>query len=143
MYARVDQLDAIASGAAAGQTSDSSTGGDAGTGPRFQPRPRRTGPLLGGILARPAAADLPRVAVLVAEPVTAVLQANPRDACPRDPRDDPYDDLQRIDGCRLTLYFWPTEDDARAPVGPTTRCRRRDRSAATALPTTCSASRSD
>ena len=114
VYARVDELDAIAAGAPAGGTNDAPTGGDEGTGPRFAPRPRRTGPQLREILGAPAAADLPRVAVLVAEPVTAVLQANARDACPPDPRDDPYDDLQRIDGCRLTLYFWPTEVRARA-----------------------------
>src|SRR5262245_37624685 len=114
VYARVDQLDAITSGAPAGGTSDAPDGADGETGPRFPPRPRRTGPLLGEILGAPATADLPRAAVLVAEPVTAVLQANARDACPPDPRDDPYDDLQRIDGCRLTLYFWPTEVRARA-----------------------------
>src|SRR6266550_2617740 len=89
VYARVDQLDAIAAGAPAGGTNDAPTGGDEGTGPRFAPRPRRTGPQLREILGAPAAADLPRVAVLVAEPVTAVLQANARDACSPDPRDDP------------------------------------------------------
>jgi hypothetical protein len=114
VYARVDHLDAITSGAPAGSTSDAPAGSDDGSGPRFAPRPRRTGPLLGEILGQPAAADVPRAAVLVAEPVTAVLQANPRDTCPPDSRDDPYDDLQRIDGCRLTLYFWPTEVRARA-----------------------------
>jgi len=114
VYARVDQLEAIASGAPAGGTSDAPATGDDAAGPRFPPRPRRTGPRLGEILSAPAATDLPRAAVLVAEPVTAVLQANPRDACPPDPRDDPYDDLQRIDGCRLTLYFWPTDVRARA-----------------------------
>jgi hypothetical protein len=114
VFARVDQLDAIAAGDPAGGTSDAPGGGDTGAGPLFPPRPRRMGPRLGSLLTAPAAADLPRAAVLVAEPVTAVIDATPRDACPPDPRDDPYDDLQRIDGCRLTLFMWPSEMRARA-----------------------------
>jgi hypothetical protein len=114
VFARVDQLDAIAAGDPPGGTGDAPPVGDGGEGPLFPPRPRRTGPRLGQLLSAAAAADLPRAAVLVAEPVTAVLQANPRDACPPDPRDDPYDDLQRIDGCRLSLFFWPSEMRARA-----------------------------
>lgn len=114
VFARVDQLDAIAAGDPAGGTDDSPGAGDTGDGPLFPPRPRRAGPNLGQLLAAPAAADLPRAAVLVAEPVTAVLDASPRDSCPPDPRDDPYDDLQRIDGCRLALFFWPSELRARA-----------------------------
>ena len=114
VYARIDQLDAIAAGDPAGGTDDAPGAGDTGEGPLFPPRPRRIGPRLGALLGAAASADLPRAAVLVAEPVTAVLQANPRDACPPDPRDDPYDDLQRIDGCRLTLVLWPSEMRARA-----------------------------
>src|SRR5947207_4117103 len=114
VFARVDQLDAITAGAPAGGTSDAPAGDDDGAASLFPAKPRRTGPLLGDILAAPASADLPRIAVLVAEPVTAILLANPRDACPPDPRDDPYDDLQRIDGCRLSLFFWPSEVRARA-----------------------------
>lgn len=91
--------------------------------------PRRTGPALGSLISRAAAADLPRVAVLVAEPVTATILGRPGDTCPRDPRDDPYDDLQLIDGCRLVLVFWPAEmvaiaggpDYSMPPMGPTRR----------------------
>lgn len=118
VYARIDQLDAIASKAAAGGTGDGPPDDDDGSGGLFPARPRRTGPTLGEVLAAPASADLPRAAVLVAEPVTAVLQANPRSLCPPDPRDDPYDDLQRIDGCRLSLYFWPSEMRARRAGEP-------------------------
>lgn len=55
--------------------------------------------------------DIPHVAVLVAEPIVleATARGNPDDPCPRDPRDDPYDDLRNIDGTRLSLYLWPSE----------------------------------
>lgn len=71
--------------------------------------PRRLGGPFGHLLEEAGATLLPRVAVLVAEPVTATILAGPRDACPPDPRDDPYDDLRLIDGCRLVLDFWPVE----------------------------------
>jgi hypothetical protein len=110
VFARVDQLDAIAAGRPAGSTTDAPGDGDGALSPLL---PRRIGPRLGALLGAAAAADLPRAAVLVAEPVTAVLNPTPRDDCPPDPRDDPYDDLQRIDGCRLVLYLWPSEMRAR------------------------------
>lgn len=116
--ARVDQLDAIAAGRAAGGT-------PAASGVLL---PRRLGPALGTLISEAAAADLPRIAVLVAEPVTATILAGPRDACPPDPRDDPYDDLQRIDGCRLVLDLWPAELAAYAP--PPQGALRRNRLAA-------------
>ena len=68
---------------------------------------------LADAIKRPAAAEIPRVAILVAQPVRATIVGRPRDDCPPDPRDDPYSDLQRIDGCRLVLYFWPAEMTAR------------------------------
>ncbi|HEY6815476.1 MAG TPA: hypothetical protein VI168_08060 [Croceibacterium sp.] len=64
-------------------------------------------------VSKPAATQLPRAAILVAQPVRATIVGRPRDDCPPDPRDDPYSDLQRIDGCRLLLYFWPAEMVAR------------------------------
>src|SRR5690606_31740211 len=45
----------------------------------------------------------------VAQPVSAELIGRPLDDCRPDPRDDPYVDLQRIDGMRLALYLWPSE----------------------------------
>ena len=117
--ARVDQLEAIAAG-------DDPGGTPSGGGVLL---PRRIGPAFGTLLDAPAADDLPRVAVLVAEPVTATILAGPRDACPPDPRDDPYDDLQRIDGCRLVLDFWPAEATGYAlpPPGAARRNRLADR----------------
>jgi hypothetical protein len=58
-----------------------------------------------------AAAGLPRVAVLIAEPVVLEVAArgDAADPCARDPRDDPYDDLRLIDGARLALFLWPDE----------------------------------
>src|SRR5262249_29245085 len=77
---------------------------------------------------------LPRLAVLVAQPVTATILASARDSCPPDPRDDPYEDLRLIDGVRLLLDFWPTEMTARrdgpdyalAAAGPALRNRLAD-----------------
>lgn len=110
VHARVDILDAIAAGAAAGALDDATTDDR-------RLLPRRHGPRLADLVAAPAAADLPRIAVLVAEPVTATIEARRREDCPPDPRDDPYDDLRRIDGARLLLSFWPTElvGDATTP----------------------------
>lgn len=71
--------------------------------------PRTLSLTLAEAVERPAAAELPRAAILVAQPVRATIIGRPRDDCPPDPRDDPYSDLQRIDGCRLALYFWPSE----------------------------------
>src|SRR5262249_20080231 len=72
---------------------------------------RRTAASFGSLIGSAVDALLPRVAILVAEPVTAELvgRSDPADPCPQDPRDDPYDDWQRIDGCRLALYLWPSE----------------------------------
>ncbi|MGA9582584.1 MAG: hypothetical protein WBR13_11525 [Allosphingosinicella sp.] len=71
--------------------------------------PRRFGPALAEIAANEESAGLPHVGVIVAQPVTATILGRQRDECPPDPRDDPYVDLQRIDGCRLALYLWPSE----------------------------------
>ena len=83
------------------------------------PLPRRMALRFGDLLGGAIDAVMPRAAVLVAEPVVAELsgRADPADPCPRDPRDDPYDDWQRIDGCRLTLYPWPSEMVATAVGG--------------------------
>ena len=126
VHARADQLAAIAAdkapvgtgdGAATGMASEVVTG--TGALHLLSPAlPRRTGPLFGKALKKDAAADLPRVAILVAEPVVATILGRPGDTCPRDPRDDPYDDLQRIDGCRLALFFWPSEMVARDGKSP-------------------------
>jgi hypothetical protein len=83
------------------------------------------------IAANPESAALPHVAVLVAQPIVADIQGRPGDGCPPDPRDDPYVDLQRIDGARLLLYLWPAEmvsldggaDYAMAAPGPARRNR--------------------
>ena len=119
--ARVDILDAIASAAeppapvapSGAADLDAQPGGAfAGLLPLL---PRRLAkPGLGALVAAKAAAALPRVAVLVAQPITATILAGARDACSPDPRDDPYDDLQLIDGVRLVLDFWPAEMVARA-----------------------------
>ncbi len=137
VHARVDHLDAIASGAPAGGPDPAAPEPDPEAPPAadgvltgLRPQlPRRIGPTLASIIAAPAAADLPHVAVLVAEPITATILGRPGDTCPRDPRDDPYDDLQLIDGCRLVLVFWPAEmvaiaggpDYSVPPFGPARR----------------------
>ncbi len=121
--ARVDVLDAIDAGTAPPATQPVTGGGSAIAGNgvlagMYPLLPRRLSkPTLGGLIGATAAAALPRVAVLVAQPVTITLLAQPRDACAPDPRDDPYDDLQLIDGIRLVLDLWPAEMVARA-AGP-------------------------
>lgn len=86
-------------------------GGDENAGlERLSPAlPRRVGETLATIAKNAESAALPHVAVLVARPVTAEILGRPVDRCPPDPRDDPYVDLQRIDGTQLALYLWPTE----------------------------------
>ncbi len=137
VFARVDHLDAIANDDPPSGSDPDAPEPDPETAPPadgvmtgLRPRlPRRIGPTLAHIITRTAAADLPRVAVLVAEPVTATILGRPGDTCPRDPRDEPYDDLQLIDGCRLVLAFWPAEmvaiaggpDYSMPPMGPTRR----------------------
>jgi len=121
--ARIDVLDAIDAGAAPPATQPVAGGGDAVAGKGvlaglYPLLPRRLSkPTLGGLIGAAAASALPRVAVLVAQPVTTTLLAQPRDACAPDPRDDPYDDLQLIDGIRLVLDLWPSEMVARV-AGP-------------------------
>jgi hypothetical protein len=139
VYARVDQLDAIASGAPARGQLPPAPADDPNAPPApggvlagLRPSlPRRIGPAVAQLITAPAAADLPRVAVLVAQPVSATILPSPTDTCPRDPRDDPYDDLQRIDGARLLLMIWPSDMVAIAggpdyelpPPGPARRNR--------------------
>ena len=111
IYARVDHLDAAGVPPAAADSlhghDEPPSGGAFASLPPL--RPRRLGPPLRDAIA--ANVELPRVAILVAEPVMAEIvgRADPASPCPRDPRDDPYDDWQRIDGCRLTLAFWPDD----------------------------------
>lgn len=133
IYARVDRLDAAG---LPPSDDDPDHGGDPTPPPggAFAAlpmlRPRRYGPTLRAAIA--AGADLPRVAILVAEPVTAEIvgRGDPASSCPRDPRDDPYDDWERVDGCRLILAFWPDDlvavnapDYAMPAAGPSLRNR--------------------
>jgi hypothetical protein len=104
VHARVDTLDAIAADKSAPKSAEPK-----GTGTLPPLLPRRIGPALGTLIGAKAAGALPRVMVLVAEPITATIEARPRDTCPPDPRDDPYDDLRLIDGVRLILVAWPSE----------------------------------
>jgi hypothetical protein len=112
---RVDHADALAGEGApvpeAGSLADAE--GDSalsGMSARLRPvLPRRLGDTLARIAENSESAGLPHVGIIVAQPVTATILGRPRDECPPDPRDDPYVDLQRIDGCRLALYLWPSE----------------------------------
>jgi len=128
IWARADLLDAIAEGAPAPATP--APGAPDPAFPGLRPLlPRRLGPSLAEALAAPAAEALPRAAVLVLEPATVAILADGTDDCPPDPRNDPYDDLQLIDGARLALAFWPAEmlagdggpDYGPAPEGPLAR----------------------
>jgi hypothetical protein len=114
VYARADWLDAAAPGAPPpGAVAPQAGGGTPGGAfaDLTAALPRRMAASFGSLIGSAVDALLPRVAILVAEPVTAELvgRNDPADPCPQDPRDDPYDDWQRIDGCRLALYLWPSE----------------------------------
>ncbi|MBV9931287.1 MAG: hypothetical protein JO013_10120 [Alphaproteobacteria bacterium] len=113
---RADQADALAGGKAPpplpapGVGGSESDGDGAGMAARLRPAlPRGMGPVLADIAANKAGAGLARVAVLLAQPVTATISGRAPDPCGPDPRDDPYADLRRVDGCRLALYLWPSE----------------------------------
>ncbi|WP_309623201.1 hypothetical protein [Novosphingobium sp.] len=110
---RVDHAAALSDDAVT-LLSDAAPGGEgetaSGLADRLRPeRPRGLSDPLKVIAANPESAALPHIAVLVAQPIVAEIQGRPGDSCPPDPRDDPYVDLQRIDGARLLLYLWPAE----------------------------------
>lgn len=112
---RVDHADALAGeGAPVPETASlaDAEGDDAPSGmaERLRPvLPRRLGATLAEIVGNKESAGLPHLGVIVAQPVTATILGRSSDECPPDPRDDAYVDLQRIDGCRLALYLWPSE----------------------------------
>jgi hypothetical protein len=67
------------------------------------------GPSLRDLVERGVA--LPRVAILVLQPVTAEMigDLDPTDPCEQDPEGYAFDDWQLADGCRPVLYAWPGE----------------------------------
>ena len=69
-------------------------------------------PTLAELIA--AGAALPAAAILTLQPASAELvgEFDPADQCERDPRNDAFDDWQRVDACRLVLVAWPTESIA-------------------------------
>ena len=70
---------------------------------------RRAGRPIGG-LTDPRI-RLPRVGVLVLQPITAelVAQYDPTDPCEEDPSNYAFEDWQKADGCRLLFYTWPED----------------------------------
>lgn len=72
--------------------------------------PRRLGDALGN-LSEDIVNRLPRVSILVLQPIVAELigEFDPEDPCEQDPQNDAFADWQRVDGCRLVLYSWATE----------------------------------
>ncbi|HEX8238992.1 MAG TPA: hypothetical protein VF574_04545 [Allosphingosinicella sp.] len=103
-----------------------------GMAARLRPQlPRRLGATLGEIAANPESKFIPHVGVIVAQPVSATILGRAMDECAPDPRDEPYADLRRIDGCRIALYLWPSEmaaiaggpDYALPAAGPALRNR--------------------
>lgn len=82
------------------------------------PRPRIEGPVLG---EQEDDFILPRLAVLVAQPVTVELPDPGDSQCPPDRRDIGWLDPLSVDGTRLVLYAWP--EDVRAISGTATGYR--------------------
>jgi len=72
---------------------------------------RKLGKTLGKLIANGIAATLPRVGILVLQPIVAELvgRNDPRDSCETDPQNDAFEDWQIVDGCRLVLYLWASE----------------------------------
>jgi hypothetical protein len=72
-----------------------------------------------------AGAANPRALILTLQPTTAELigEIDPDDQCERDPRNDAFEDWQRVDACRLVLVAWPTETIALPTPGPQWRNR--------------------
>ena len=110
---RVDHADKLAAGndeipLGGGGSGNGGDGSDAAD--RLRPvLPRKVFGNLAEIASNRKAKNMPRAALLVAQPVSVDILGRPVDDCPPDPRDDPYLDMQRIDGCRLLLYIWPGE----------------------------------
>lgn len=73
--------------------------------------PRKLGKTLGELITNGIAATLPRVGILVLQPIVAELvgRNDPRDSCETDPQNDAFEDWQIVDGCRLVLYPWASE----------------------------------
>jgi hypothetical protein len=67
--------------------------------------------MLKDLITSGVANALPRAGVLVLQPVVAdiVGRPNPSNGCDLDPQADAFADWQRVDGCRLLWYAWPTE----------------------------------
>lgn len=84
---------------------------------------RRLGRSLGELIVE--GADLPRAHILLLVPATVDTAAagDPGTPCARDPADDAFLDLRRIDAARLALYPWPTDVLALPTPGPRWRNR--------------------
>lgn len=84
---------------------------------------RSLGRSLGELIA--AGTDLPRAHILLLVPATVDTAAagDPNSPCARDPADDAFLDLRRIDAARTALYPWPTDVLALPTPGPRWRNR--------------------
>lgn len=84
---------------------------------------RRLGRSLSELIA--AGTDLPRAHILLLVPATVDTAAagDPNSPCARNPADDAFLDLRRIDAARLALYPWPTDVLALPTPGPRWRNR--------------------
>jgi len=73
--------------------------------------PRKLGKTLGELITNGIAVTLPRVGILVLQPIVVELvgRNDPRDSCETDPQKDAFEDWQIVDGCRLVLYPWASE----------------------------------
>lgn len=91
---------------------------------------RRPTVVMGGLSAKPLgtlrdSVRLPRVAILLLQPVEAELvgRPDPQDPCELDPQDDAFADWQVADGVRVVLYAFPWEDRVDATPAATWRNR--------------------
>ncbi len=95
------------------------------------PQTYRLAPSLTALLAvaKLAAEALPLLFVVVLQPVQAeqVGNFNPADPCEQDPDNDPFDDLQIVDGCRLVLFHLPMAQVSRNQLAFALFEKERDR----------------
>lgn len=88
---------------------------------------RRIGPSLSEVRVAIGEAPMPQpflAGVVVAQPATLdVRDEVTSDACDDDPSNYAFEDWQRVDGCRLVFYPWPTEWLALPAPGPQWRNR--------------------
>lgn len=71
---------------------------------------RKLGPSLGELIENKVMEKLPKVGILVLQPIVVKIIGKPTEVCDEDDLENSaFADEELIDGCRLVLYTWPSE----------------------------------